>query len=303
MTHRPTLELIGAVSPEVAAGARVILRLRAVCPEGCELGGGSLSITGPLGVVHALALADGEATEVVLTAPEELGEAAWSMVLPAGESAGVRHEEVSVTLNTSVVPHATSVAVWDVPSPLEGTTFTVKVGVTCSLGCPLAHRRVEVRDEMGAKLAEGRLGERLTAGTAALYEADIELVAPARMGVFTRRVVFDATALGLPHVDATADFTFRVLAPPEHTVAVKVMWSEEDAPKAGVEVRVGAYRAYTDENGVAKVGVPKGTHEVSIWRIDLEFWSTSLEVRGDATVEVQAAPRRPLDEDAERIWM
>jgi hypothetical protein len=94
-----------------------------------------------------------------------------------------------------------------------------------------------------------------------------------------------------------------VLDPPEHTVRVQVVWSGWVAPKAGVEVRVGAYRGFTDERGVASVGVPKGSYQVSIWRIDIEPSSTPLDVGGDRMVELEAAPRRRRDADAERAWM
>jgi hypothetical protein len=202
-----------------------------------------------------------------------------------------------------VKPHDTSMAVWDVPSPLRGSEFTIRVGIKCSVGCGLGSHRVEVRDDRGTTVGEARLSDAPREDRAALHEAEISLIAPEEVGVFARRVVYDPSPSALPHVGSTSKFTFRVLEPPEHVVAVRVERRGFDAPGEGIEVRLGPYRAYTDQEGVARVGVPTGSYELSIWRIDLEPWSDSLEVSGDAEVEVVATPRRPVDEDAERLWM
>jgi hypothetical protein len=200
----------------------------------------------------------------------------------------------------TVVPHAASVAVWGVPSPVKGTPFTVQVGVKCSAACRMGGQLVEVRDEVGVKLADGLLGPHPRTGTAALYEARVSLVAPERAGVFSRSVHFPGTALDLPHTGASGTFTFRTVEPPEHTVTVRVIPKGIDAPLDDIEVRLGPYGAWTDARGLARVGVPKGTYELSAWRIDIEPVSTQMVVVGDDTVEVDATPRLVVDEDAER---
>jgi hypothetical protein len=303
VSHRPTLALVEPLPPAVDVGADLVARVRLACPAGCDLGGRSVRVTDPGGAIRTVELAGEAETELLLVAPAQTGDASWSVALPAEEVAGTLHEEALLTLTSSVVPHVTSVAVWDVPSPLAGSTFTVRVGIKCSVGCGLGGQRVEIHDEGGATLAEGRLGDHVRQGTTALHEAEVTLVAPAGAGVYSRRVVFGDSGPGLPHADASADFTFRVLDPPEHTVAVTVVPRGLEALMEGIEVRLGPYRAYTDAAGVARVGVPEGTYDVSIWRIDIEPWSASLEVRGDTSVEAEATRRRPVDEDAERIWM
>jgi hypothetical protein len=136
-----------------------------------------------------------------------------------------------------------------------------------------------------------------------LYAADVTLQAPERTGVFARSARFASTTLPLPHENASASFTFRCLEPPDHTVTVRVGFEGIDPGKRGIEVRIGPYVAFTDEDGIAKVGVSKGAHELTFWRADLEPTSAYLEVRGDTVVEVVAGPRRLVDEDAERTWM
>ncbi len=307
--HQPTVELAEAFPVEVEAGADIAVRARVSCPEGCDLRGGLVNIvsseevvlTGELGGSESAETA--ETVDLVLNAPAQVGERVWSITFPRQEVEGVVHEECLLTVTSTILPHATSVAVWDVPSPVRGSRFGVRVGIKCSALCSLGGQLVEVRDEAGVKLGDGRLGDDPRPGTSALYEAEVSLVAPSQAGVFSRSVSFAPTELDLPHREASGDFTFRSLEPPEHTVTVQLVPKGIDAPMDNIEVRLGAYRAETDERGLARVEVPKGTYELSAWRIDIEPVSTELEVTGDAMVEVDAAPRRVVDEDEERLWM
>lgn len=304
--HQPAIELIEDFPPEVDAGGKVLVSVRVSCPEGCELQGGIVNaamsgevfLTSPLAASH---VRDPRATAtLVLSAPARVGEWVCEITFPEQEVARVVHRGCTLGVSSTVVPHAASVAVWGVPSPVRGTSFTVQVGVKCSAACRIGGQLVEVRDEAGAKVADGRLGPDPRAGTAALYEGQVSLVAPERAGVFSRSVHFGGTALDLPHTAATGTFTFRAVEPPEHTVTVRVRPQGIDAPLHDIEVRLGPYRAWTDEGGLARVGVTKGTYELSAWRIDIEPVSTRVVVAGDDTVEVDATPRRVVDEDADR---
>ena len=307
--HQPTLELGEAFPPEVEAGADIVVRARVSCPEGCDLRGGLVNIVSSEEVVLTRELGGPESAEtaetadIVLNAPAQVGERVWSITFPRQEVEGVVHEERVLTVTSTILPHATSVAIWDVPSPLKGSRFVVMVGIKCSASCTLGGQLVEVRDEAGVRLGDGRLGDEPRPGTSALYEAEVSLVAPSRAGVFSCSVHFAPTELDLPHREASGDFSFRTLEPPEHVVSVQIVPKGIDAPLDHIEVRLGPYRAETDERGLANVEVPKGLYELSASRIDIEPVSTELEVTGDATVEVDAAPRLVVDEDAERIWM
>lgn len=307
--HQPAVELAQTFPAEVEAAAEIPLRVRASCPEGCDLQGGVVNIENAEAIVltSVLGASEGaeaaETPEIVLKAPAELGEASWSVVFPRQEIGGAVHEECALHATSTVLPHTTSVAVWGVPSPFRGSRFSVKVGIKCSAECRLSGQRVEVRDEAGAKVGEGTLGDDPRPGTSALYEAEVSLVAPDEAGIVTCSADFAPQELDLPHRAASGHFTFRSLEPPEHTVTVRVVPKGLEASLANIDVRLGPYRTETDEQGVAKVGVPKGTYELSAFRTDIEPASTELEVRGDATVEVEAKPRQEVDEDAERMWM
>jgi hypothetical protein len=183
---------------------------------------------------------------------------------------------------------------------VKGSTFTVTVGAKCACGCSLADQLVEIVEESGEKVGEAKLEPTPRPGTSSLYAADLELAAPGHTGIFSRRARFAGAALELPHESAAASFTFRCLDPPEHTVTVRFAFEGIDPRKQGIEVHVGRYSGFTDESGVARIGVPKGVHELTFWRVDLEPVSTLVEVDADSVMDVVAGPRVIVDEDAER---
>ena len=116
---------------------------------------------------------------------------------------------------STTTPHPTSIAVWDVPSPVVvNSSFTVNVGMKCSLACQLTGQLIVVRDEAGSQAGEGRLGETPWPGTSALYGAEVHLAAPAGEGMYTWAVRFTGTASERPHEDASATFSFRTTRPP-----------------------------------------------------------------------------------------
>ena len=114
-------------------------------------------------------------------------------------------------------PHPTSIAVWDVPSPVVvNGSFTVKVRTKCSLACQLTGQLIVVRDEAGIQAGEGRLGDTPWPGTSVLYGAQVHLAAPAGEGMYTWAVTFAGTESEMPHEDASATFSFRTTRPQGH---------------------------------------------------------------------------------------
>ncbi len=305
--HRPTLELVEPPEPEVPAGTEVRWSVRVCCPSGCDLASSHLTVaTGNTDVGASVTWEedDGGAAlaRVVARAPTEVGEVRWTVTLPATVAGEHAHEAATLTVVTRTVPHATSLAVWGVPSPVRGRPFSVWVGVKCREGCPLRGHGVEVRDDAGREVGTGALKRATRPGTDGLYEAEVTLAAPAQPGVFFLDAHFPTPEGEVPHEASQGTFSFRTLDPPEHVVRVRVLLAHE-ASLAGVEVRVGPYEAVTDERGAAEVGVASGTFELSVRRIDLEPVSRELRVTGDAEVELVASPRRRVDADEERLWM
>ena len=199
-------------------------------------------------------------------------------------------------------PHATSVAVWDLPSPVvAGASFTAKVGIACEVACPLAGQLVEVRDEAGARIGQGRLGETPWPGTAALYVAEVTLTAIE--GVRSWSAVCRAPESGVPHADASATFTFRVAPRPDHRVTISVTDKETKKPLEDVDVRMGPYRASTDAGGVAHLAVPRGVYALDAWKLGYETAPRSVEVATDLVVAVEVTCAPETDPDEGRVWM
>ena len=190
--------------------------------------------------------------------------------------------------------HEASLAIWDVPSrAVMSRRFKLKVGAKCSAGCLLAGREVEVFDETGATVAGAKLGETPWLGTTGLFWADVDLTAPATEGVYS----WSATFASSPHQAASSSFSFLTVKPPEHTVTIRVVDRDTEAPVADVAVRLGVYRAFTDEDGLARLETAKGTYELTIHKVDYESISRSVEVTRDLNVEVEVwfAPK-PTEE-------
>ncbi len=223
-------------------------------------------------------------------------------------------------------PHATSIAVWDVPSPVvAGSRFGVTVGVKCAAACPLAGQPVVVRDAAGAEVGRGRLDSEPAPGTRALYAADVALAAPAEAGVHAWTATFTAAASGAPpaaesrsagpsppemaaspeapHAEAQATFSFRAAAPPEHSVTVSVCDQATEAPLAAVEVHLGPYRAATDAEGGARVDVPTGDYDLYVRKAGYAPHAGRVAVTGDVALQVAAAPAPDVDADDEQVWM
>ncbi len=293
--HRIALSLSQPIPPEVAAGARLTLAIHAACPHGCDLGGLPVHVTaaGTLLAAGDLAAGDGDAgaaVELQVLAPLQVGEHAWSVGFPRHESDGAVHEANSLTLRFRTIPHAGSLAVWDVPSPTPaGSPVHVKIGVRCAAGCALTGRRVEVRDEAGARVGGGTLGAAPWTGTTGLYWTSVELQAPAAEGVHSRTAVLVGPDAGPPHEAAPAAFTFRAGQIPAHRATVRVLDERTRAPIGAVEVRVGRYLASTDEHGVAQVALPPGTFEVGIRKSGFRAEPVHMTVDRDIAVEIEAA--------------
>ncbi|HEY7443101.1 MAG TPA: carboxypeptidase-like regulatory domain-containing protein [Vicinamibacterales bacterium] len=201
-------------------------------------------------------------------------------------------------------PHTTSIAVWEVPSPVvTGRSFRVKVGVKCSEQCRLAGERIEVCDEGGRQIGEGRLGEVPWPRTSGLYVADVALDAPVREGILAWSARFMGVAAGSPHEEASAVFSLRTARPPEHRLSVRVTDKATDAPLEAVEVRLGVYRASTDAQGLACLEVPGGIYNLDAWKAGYEALSRTVQANKDLTIRIEAWPSPEKDPDDEQVWM
>jgi hypothetical protein len=307
-THPISVALSRPPAHEVDAGTDVVLRIKVACPHGCDLRGRIVTVTALDGtVVAGCTLADfvdgaNETTEFVFTAPSEVGECSWTVVFPEQYTEGLVHERGSLPIAVRTIAHDTSLAVWAVPSPIVMEhPFRIHVGATCSAGCNLSGKEIQVCDETGASIAQGRLGETPFEGTKALYWTEVELVAPAREGATSRSITFAPTELHLPHGAASAGFGFETVKPPQHSVAVKVVDKDAGAPVEDAQVRLGVFFAYSDHEGIARIAVPQGTYGLDVLKTAYEAPSRVVEVNDDVTVEVEVTVIATENPDA--YWL
>jgi hypothetical protein len=307
-THPTSVALGLPGEEEVDAGAGIVLKVKVFCPSGCDLRGSAINVTRLDGAVLATSeLVDhieraNETPEFSFNAPDEVGEHSWTLVFPTHEAEGLVHQKGSLPLTVKTVPHDTSLAVWGVPSPIVvGHPFRIHVGATCSSGCELEGKEIEICDETGAMIARGNLGPTPWEGTRALYWTEVGLIAPTREGAASWSVRFAAAELRLPHDGALARFGFEAVKPPEHTVTVKVVQKGDGTPIEDAQVRLGVYFAHSDGTGLARVAVPRGTYDLDVLKTGYETEARVLEVNGDVTVEVEAAVIPPEHPDA--FWL
>jgi hypothetical protein len=293
-THgRPTC--VVEVDPnEVDAGTELSVVVRVSCPHGCDLLGQSVSIHNEAGAELAraeLAERDNDAYvtgAIVLPAPLEAREHIYQAFLSASDKAGVLHEETSQEFSFVALAHAASVNVWGLPSVIAaGERFSIKVGIKCSAGCTLTGRRLRIIDHEGAEVAEAALRDDVWPGTAALYFAEVEAQAPLTTGDYQWQVETAGSDTGVPHAAGACAFTVKVVRPPDHEVTVAAFDSQTQTPIKGAHVLLHPYRASTDEHGMAKVKVVKGTYTLFVSGFNYIAYEAIIDVTADITARAE----------------
>jgi hypothetical protein len=181
------------------------------------------------------------------------------------------------------------------------SSFKVKVGIKCSALCHLGGHLVEVRNEAGTNIGEGRLGDTPWPGTGSLYWTEVVLAAPPAEEVPSWTVTFTPAELALAHEATSVTFTFRTAKPPENRVTIKIVAKETGVPLEDVEVRLGAYEVFTDQGGLTTVEVPKGTYGLTIRKDGYEAQPVAVSVSENVTVQVEALTAPTKAEIEERM--
>jgi hypothetical protein len=303
--HSATIEVTEPLPPEILVGADITVKVRVACSDGCDLRNVPLKVVAPDGATIAshFTIGDGdECGQVRINAPPRVGDHAWTLVLPAREGAGLTHLECVAPLSFRTKPVDSSLAVWDIPSSVvTGERFQIKVGAKSSADSVLRGKGIEICREEGTVVARGVLQDSPFPGTSALYWATLELVAPPNDGIYSLSARFEADELDLYHNSSSTKFGFVVVRPPEHIVTVRVIEQETGVPIGDVQIRLGAYRAVTDQNGQAQINTAKGSFELNIWKVGYDAPQRTVDVNADAIVKVEAVVVPEDDPDAG--WM
>lgn len=288
------------VSPErVDAGTGMVLHARLSCAPACDLTGHKLSVHDGAGAaigVLELTECHGQADSLgalTLKAPVKPGEHAWSVQSPAVVKKGVSYDETSKAIVFAVTPHATRVLAWDAPSTVvAGDRFTVKVGIKCSSECAFANQVFAIHNHDGKEIAAGTLTDDIWPGTSGLHFAVLELDAPDSAGLYNWSVKCAARDGGTPHAEGAAEFSLRVVAPPECLIRVEAIDKLSETPLAGASVALHPYRAVTDERGIAEIRVAKGAYHLFVANKRYLTLGLPIDVMADMTAraELEAEP-------------
>ena len=308
--HVITLALKEPVPEEVDAGTDFSLVVTIAAPSDCDLRAAPFQVIDSDRVILSGELPTPtsdhhETAEITVTAPAEVAAFTWTFVIPAvipaREVGDVQYEGASLDFSFRTRPHATSLAVWDNPSPVGGgERFSVKVGAKCAVGCALVGKEIDIHDESGARVGSGVLSTTPWPGTTALYWTPVDLQAPAGEGRFDWTLAFSGAEVRLPHEGASASFGFVTTRPPEHTVSVTVVEKNTDRPVHDVQVRLGVHRMSTDETGLARFAVPTGEHRLFIWKAGYDAPERTVRVikPEEVRIEMTVLP----EEDPFAFW-
>jgi hypothetical protein len=194
--------------------------------------------------------------------------------------------------------HGTSLAIWDLSSTVvAGRRPRLKVGVSCTSGCDLSGTPVDVYNIAGERVGTGTLGSAPWPATAALYWAELDLAAPEREGELSLDIHAKPT---MPHAEATSGVTFVVSRAPEHRVTLHVIDKTTGAPLGGVELRLGRFRATSNDKGIAQVEVPGGSYDVGTWKNGYEVLSRTVDITRPTTIHLELAA---IPESEQPYWM
>ncbi len=316
MTHGQRTCAVEVSPGEVDAGADLTLKVRVSCPRGDDLTGQRVSVRDQDDKELASAeLAEPDddddddedayvADGIVLKAPRRAGEHTYRVVLPALEMDGISHEETSTEFSFVVKAHAARLNVWGLPSAIvAGERFKLKVGLKCSAGCKLAGKGLTVVDHEGAEIATATLLDDPWPGTSALYFAEAEAEAPGTAGDYKWEVKSaewepePESVSEFPHAAGSFPFGVKVVPAPDYEVTVEVRDAQKQTPIKGAHVLLHPYRALTDENGVARVKVAKGTYKLHVSGFTYVVYQDTIDVAGDVTTRAELTAGRVDDPD------
>lgn len=199
------------------------------------------------------------------------------------------HEPVTASIRLTTLPHATSMAIWDVPFPIvERSTFAVKVGVTCECGCCLSGHDIQVEDASGAVRGTARLTDRQWADTHALYWTEVPLTAPSGEAQFHWFVGLVPRQTDPPHTLSRAAFDFITSAEPRFEVCVQLLERNTGAPIPDAEVRLGRYQARSDASGESRFFLPGGSYATYVRKDGIDVPSTIVAIDDHLSLELLA---------------
>jgi hypothetical protein len=115
----------------------------------------------------------------------------------------------------------------------------------------------------------------------------VELKAPSAAGLYHWAVKCAGKDLEKPHEQGAAQFSLRVVSPPECLLRVEAVDKLSQEPLAGAHVALHPYKAVTDERGVAEVRVAKGAYDLFVAKTNYLTLGLPVDVMADITARAE----------------
>jgi hypothetical protein len=221
-------------------------------------------------------------------APESPGDHRWTVILRDGtsEDGETLAQEAA---DFEVGAHRIRPTVWGLPSAVEAAgTFRVSVGLRCTSTCHSAGWSFVVRDEEGADILTGCVGDEPAPRTEALHFAEIELPAPDKEGLHIWHIVPLCPEDGLPHTAQATEVRLNVVPRAEHVIRVRAIDASSGQPVEKAKVVAHPFRTFTDSEGRAELAVPRGTYTVFVSGRRYFPVRNVVDVEQEDTVEIVA---------------
>lgn len=223
--------------------------------------------------------------QIAMIAPDEPGEHVFHAVLELGEDCDI---DCAATFSFEVREHRVVLSTWGVPMPVNsGDTFTLNVGARCLGDCCMVDAEIIVNDEQGERKVSFALGDQVKEDTTGTYCSSMEITAPDDEALHTWTVICLLPESEASHKVEAVDLVFRTVARPEHTVIVHVVNADDQLPIKSANVMVGPRRAFTDENGTARVKVSNGVQMLRVSKPDYRSVEEEIVIDGDADLAVE----------------
>jgi hypothetical protein len=293
--HTPELVLGRRGFTQLEDCASLALIARVCCPQFCDLTGTTVllqSSTGEEWEVELVAFngVENETEEFTVRTGTSPGVYSWTATYLDATEGKPSHAETTSSVEVDYRPHAPSLAVWDIPTPVrEGEKITLKVGAKCNNDCLLAGTVLSVRDEQDRPVVDVALGAEPWTGSKALYWAEAAFEAPTEMGVHTYRVYSDSQG---DHGAAQTSFSFFVVQKPSYTLSITLRDKETEAPIPSAYASLHPYTAITDETGLASIPAVAGEGKLNMGADGYESRQLDIAVTGDValTLALTAKP-------------
>lgn len=258
---------VAATPHEIDAGAEFALSARIVCTPSEDLRGRIVRFLDTAGEIVAEAEIvdfDGQVNisrRATARAPDEPGTHGWSAAVSTRQVPDGRVTAFDVV----VTDHATRVVVWDVPPAIEaGTDFPARIGLKCSSGCDMSGRSYIIRNAAGDEVAAGQMAGAIWPGSDGLFFTEIDLPSPAEQTLEEWTVEIPADNRDYPHRAASCAFRVRTVPAADCLVEIEAVDDEKGEPLANMSVVMHPYRGRTDERGIARINVARGSYSIFV---------------------------------------